>query len=86
MKTITYNTLFEFIERNMHLINDIKCTSVKPLYFNDMEGWNYLIRFKVFTVKGYKNKILAVHTNSTYLDSLDTVNQDTVQSLIDCYL
>lgn len=86
MKTYTYNALFEFIERNIHLIDDIKCTSVKPLYFNNMEGWNYLIRFKVIAKNGYRNKLLAIHTNSTYLDSLDTVNKNTVQSLIDCYL
>lgn len=53
MKTYTYNALFEFIERNIHLIDDIKCTSVKPLYFNNMEGWNYLIRFKVILIDCY---------------------------------
>lgn len=53
---------------------------------NDLEGWNCLIRFKVISKKGYKNKLLAIHTNSTYLGNLDTVNKDTVQSLIDCYL
>ena len=59
--------------------------NVRPLS-HYMEGWNYLIRFKVISKKGYKNKLLAIHTNNTYLDSLDTVNKDTVQSLIDYYL
>lgn len=86
MKTYTYNVLLKFIERNTHLIDNIKCTSVKPLYFNDMEGWNYLIRFKIISKKGYKNKLLAIHTNSTYLDSLDTVNKDTVQTFINNFM
>nr|DAT71504.1 MAG TPA: hypothetical protein [Caudoviricetes sp.] len=86
MKTYTYNALFDFLQRNLHLIDNIKCTSVKFLYFNDMEGWNYLIRFKIISKKGYKNKLIAIHTNSTYLDSLDTVNKDTVQSLVECYM
>lgn len=86
MKVYTYNALFEFIERYRHLIDDIKCTSIRHLYFNDMEGWKYHIRFKVITKDGYKNKLLLIHTNSTYLDSLNTVNKDTVQNLIDCYL
>lgn len=86
MKTYTYNALFDFLQRNLYLIDNIKCTSVKPLYFNDMEGWNYLIRFKIIAKKGYKNKLLVIHTNSTYLDSLNTVNKNTVQSLVDCFL
>ena len=50
------------------LIKEIKATKITELYFNDMEGYNYQINFKIVTVDGYKNKILKCLTNSSYLD------------------
>ena len=33
-----------------------------------MEGYQYRINFKVITVDGYRNKLVKVLTNSTYID------------------
>ena len=57
--------------QNQGLIKEIKVTKITELYFNDMEGYNYQINFKIITVDGFKNKILKCLTNSSYLDGLE---------------
>ena len=65
------------------LIKEIKVTKVTELYFNDMEGYNYQINFKIVTVDGYKNKILKCLTNSSYLDGWEE-NQTLQEYLEGC--
>ena len=45
------------------LIKEIKVAKITELDFNDMEGYNYQINFKLITVDGYRNKILECLTN-----------------------
>ena len=66
------------------LIKEIKVTKVTELYFNDMEGYNYQINFKIFTADGYKNKILKCLTNSSYLDGWE--ENQTLQEYLEGYL
>ena len=66
------------------LIKEIKVTKITELYFNDMEGYNYQINFKIVTVDGYKNKILKCLTNSSYLDGWE--ENQTMQEYLEEYL
>ena len=66
------------------LIKEIKVTKITKLYFNDMEGYNYQINFKIVTVDGYKNKIVKCLTNSSYLDGLE--ENQTIQEYLEEYL
>ena len=66
------------------LIKEIKVTKITELYFNDMEGYNYQINFKIVTVDGYKNKILKCLTNSSYLDGWE--ENQTLQEYLEEYL
>ena len=86
MKTITYNQLFEFISKHRELIHDIVVQSVKAYDFNNIEGKHYDIKIKIYTTKEYKNTILVVKTNSTYLEDIDEVNIYTMQGLINIFL
>ena len=66
------------------LIKEIKVTKITELYFNDMEGYNYQINFKIVTVDGYKNKILKCLTNSSCIDGWE--EDQTLQEYLEEYL
>ena len=66
------------------LIKEIKVTKITELDFNNMEGQNYQINFKIVTVDGYKNKILKCLTNSSYLDGWE--ENQTIQEYLEEYL
>ena len=66
------------------LIKGIKVTKITELDFNNIEGQNYQINFKIVTVDGYKNKILKCLTNSSYLDELG--ENQTLQEYLEEYL
>ena len=65
-------------------IKEIKVTKITKLYFNDIEGYNYQINFKIVTVDGYKNKIVKCLTNSSYLDEWE--ENQTLQEYLEEYL
>lgn len=70
---MTYYT-FNAIEKTAMqsaLIEKIKITKIQKLDWNNMEGQNYQINVKFITVEGYKNKLLKVLTNSTYLEDFE---------------
>ena len=66
------------------LIKEIKVTKITELYFNDMEGYNYQINFKIITADGCKNKILKCLTNSSYLEEWE--ENQTIQEYLEGYL
>lgn len=66
--------LSDFAYRNREKIEDFKVTKVVQTAFNDMEGWQYYVNVKFFTKPGYKNKILTLHTNSTYVEDYEGYN------------
>ena len=71
---LSSKSLYEFAYRNRDKIEGFKITKVEKTGFNDMEGWQYYINVKFFTKKGYKNKILTLHTNSTYVEDYEGYN------------
>ena len=66
------------------LIKEIKVTKITELDFNNIEGQNYQINFKIVTVDGYKNKILKCLTNSSYLEEWE--ENQTLQEYIEEYI
>lgn len=67
MTSATFNETVEFISNNRKLIDGVKITRFEKNGFNEMEGDQFSINIKLFTVKGYKNKLFAMLTNGTYI-------------------
>lgn len=62
-------TIYDFFDREKDKIGKVKVTKVIQGNFNDMEGYQYRVNFKFFTKEGYRNKLVAWLTNSTYTDN-----------------
>lgn len=73
-KVTDLQVIYDFFDREKDKIDRIKITKVTRGSFNDMEGYQYQINFKFFTKKGYRNKLVAWLTNSTYTD--DYIDED----------
>lgn len=80
----TLQEVYNFISQNKKVIEQSYVTSITQLNFNDMEGYSYQINVKVITKKGYKNKLLKVLTNSTYIEDFETDENDFYNSLKQC--
>ena len=65
-------------------IKEIKVTKVTELDFDNIEGQNYQINFKLITVDGYRNKILKCLTNSSYLEEWE--ENQTLQEYLEEYI
>ena len=66
------------------LIREIKVTKITELDFDNMEGQNYQINFKLITIDGYKNKLLKCLTNSSYLEEWQ--DDQTLQEYLEEYI
>lgn len=53
-------TVIDFFNKEHEKIDGVKFTSFKILGFNEMEGYQYIVNFKMFMKKPYKNKILPI--------------------------
>ena len=81
---VKLNTLCTFLEDNRELIESIKVTQFNQGAFNSYEGSQYRINVKVNTAPGYRNKLIKVITNSTYLEDLE--DRDDFQNWLASYL
>lgn len=79
------DNVYKFMSENKELIKDFKITSFKQVSFNQMEGYIYRLNIKLTTIDGYKNKLLKVVTNSTYLDEMGETIKDFQYNLTDWY-
>lgn len=68
MKIGTLKQMNEFVTDNHEKIEKVKVTKIIKTHFNDMEGNNYLANVKIITPNGYKNKLLQVTFNDSYLE------------------
>lgn len=82
----TLNALVQFADKYQKFIKDIKITHFERFGFNDMEGYQYQINFKVVTADGYCNKLVKVLTNSTYMDDYGNNDEDMKDNLLDSLL
>lgn len=60
--------LYNFMATNKDKIENFKTTHFEKVGFNTMEGGIYQINVKVITTEKYRNKLIKVLTNSTYLE------------------
>ena len=60
--------LYNFVVANKNKIDNFKITHFEKIDFNELEGGIYQINVKVTTTKNYRNKLIKVLTNSTYLE------------------
>lgn len=89
MKMYETEAVYKFLNQNRELIEDAYITSVKDLGFNTMEGNEVCVNVKVVTKEGYKNKLLGVYLNSTYLgwgEDEDETFENFVNSLLESAL
>lgn len=68
--------LYNFMEENKDKIENFKITHFEKVGFNEMEGGIYQINVKVITTKKYRNKLIKVLTNSTYLEDFYNAGLD----------
>lgn len=82
----TLNALTQFVGKYQKFIKDIKITHFEQFGFNDMEGFQYRINFKIVTVDGYHNKLIKVLTNSTYMSDYGETEKDMKANLLESLL
>lgn len=82
----TLNALNQFVGKYQKSIKDIKITHFERFDFNNMEGYQYRINFKVATVDGYHNKLVKVLTNSTYMNDYGETEEDMKINLLESLL
>lgn len=70
MKQFTTNAIVETIYNGLQsgMVRDYYVTSAKKVSFNCMEGNIYHVNIKLITQDGYKNKMVQMVTNSTYIE------------------
>lgn len=84
MAYYTLNTVINFINEFGKDIQGVKITHFERYGFNNMEGGQYQINFKIITAPKYRNKLLKVLTNSTYLEDYNgDTDQEVKESLED---
>lgn len=71
MAYYTLDAVINFVSDYAKDIQGVKITHFKRYGFNDMEGGQYQINFKIITAPKYRNKLIKVLTNSTYLEDYD---------------
>lgn len=71
MTYYTLNAIYKFVSNNSDKIKNVKITHFERYGFNEMEGGQYQVNFKIETLPKYKNKLLKVLTNSSYLQDYE---------------
>lgn len=86
MTYYTLNAIYNFVNDYAKDIQGVKITHFERYGFNEMEGGQYQVNFKIETLPKYKNKLLKVLTNSSYLqdyegDTMEEVKDELEDSL-----
>lgn len=73
MKQFTMNGIVETIQNGLEsgMINNYYVTSAEIASFNCFEGNVYHVNIKLVTKEGYKDKLIQMVTNSSYIDDFD---------------
>ncbi len=70
MKMLSIDSIIGTIQ-NTDMVKDYYVTSAEVVSFNCFEGNIYHVNIKLVTKEGYKNKIVTMVTNSTYIEDFD---------------
>ena len=76
MQTTNLNGIYKFVEHNKKAVDELKVTSLKQYDFNSMEGYQVQLNVKVITKPKFKNCLIKVFTNSTYIEDFYPNNID----------
>lgn len=79
----TLNALYNFVNKFDSKIKEVKITHFEHFGFNDMEGYQYQINLKIVTVDGYRNKLIKVLTNSTYMEDYGENDDEMKDNLLE---
>lgn len=73
MKQFTMGGVLKTIQNGTEsgMIKDYYVTNAKIISFNSYEGNVYHVNIKLVTKEGYKDKMIQMVTNSTYIDDFD---------------
>ena len=73
MRQLTMNGVLETIQNGIKsgMIENYYVTSAEVVSFNCFEGNIYHVNIKLVTKEGFKNKIVTMVTNSTYIEDFD---------------
>lgn len=73
MKQFTMNGVVETINNGIKsgIIENYYVTSAEVVSFNCFEGNIYHVNIKLITKEGYKDKMIQMVTNSTYIEDFD---------------
>ena len=75
MQQVSMNGIYKFLNDNKNKIEYVKATRFHAYAFNEVEGYQWAINVKIVTKDGYKNKLVQVVTNSTYLEDFQWNNE-----------
>ena len=75
MQQVSMNGIYKFLNDNKNKIEYVKATRFHAYAFNEVEGYQWAIKVKIVTKDGYKNKLVQVVTNSTYLEDFQWNNE-----------
>lgn len=82
----TLNALVQFAGKYQKFIKEVKVTHFERFGFNELEGYQYRLNFKIVTVDGYRNKLVKVLTNSTYMNDYGETEEDMKTNLLESLL
>lgn len=91
MKQFTMNGVVETINNGIKsgIIENYYVTSAEVVSFNCFEGNIYHVNIKLVTKEGYKDKMIQMVTNSTYIEDFDLWDdeqslKENFQSWLEC--
>lgn len=76
----------QFAGKYQKSINEIKITHFERFGFNELEGYQYRLNFKIVTIDGYRNKLVKVLTNSTYMNDYGETEEEMKANLLESLL
>lgn len=89
MKQFTMGAVVNTIN-NSTLLENYYVTKAEAVAFNEMEGYTYIVNIKLVTKEGYKDKLIQMVTNSTYIEDFDLWDdektlKENFQTWLECF-
>lgn len=91
MRQFTMNNVVETINNGIKsdIIENYYVTNAECISFNCFEGYIYHVNIKLVTKEGYKDKMIQMVTNSTYIEDFDLWDdeqslKENFQSWLEC--
>lgn len=79
MKVYNFDSLCQWLYNYQNFIDYVKVTNMNKIGVNTLNGNRYIVKIKIVTKEGYKNKLLQTYINSSYLD--DSLKEISIECL-----